>query len=109
MLKFMVTVEAKAGSHVIFESAKPIVGYFQTLGVTARTQGELETLVREYLRKDLDGTLCEISEIWAPDFRTSEKDIRELCEDTEEIGVWYASGHAWFWDDGEEENGEKER
>lgn len=101
-------MEAKHGSVVEFDSPKPIEGYYQTLGVTARNQAELVQLVKEYIFRDLESTLLDVAEMWLPDFENEDADIKDVCGDLTKIGVWYHSGRAWFHenDDDEDEDGD---
>jgi hypothetical protein len=99
-LKFLVSVEAKPSSSLHFglptEKAGAKVGYYQTLGITARNQEELIALIKDFLYKDLQSTLVSIDHMWVPDFEGADKDIRELSRNMDEVGIWYSSGHAFF-------------
>jgi hypothetical protein len=103
MLKFLVTLEAKPGSKLTSASTKPLAGYYQTLGVTARSREELVELVRAFIRQDLDSSLLEISEMWVPEFEGRDSDIKVLCSNLDAVGIWYSSGRAWYSDDTQRE------
>lgn len=98
MLRLLVAVDAKPGREVTINGPKPVQGFTQTLGVTARSHAELDNLVRKFLQGDLNSTLIEIYEMWEPDFSGADRDIKDRAGDQNKIGVWYASGRAWYWD-----------
>lgn len=104
MLKFLVNIEAKAGSIVEFDSPKPIKGYIQLLGVTARSQPELVQLVKEYIYKDLESTLIDVLEMSVPDFENQDADIKDICGDMTRVGIWYCSGRFWFSEDDDDKD-----
>lgn len=95
MLTLFIAVEAKPGENVVFEGAE-VDGYYQRLGVTARNEDELQSLVEDYLKADLGGTLIEISERWEPDFSGGDADVLGEVGDISRVGIWYRSGRAWF-------------
>ena len=74
----------------------PVIGYFQTIGVTARDEKELRGLVEEYLRADLDSELIGIDERWVPDLTGSDRDIQDQIGDLTKMGIWYTSGRAFY-------------
>jgi hypothetical protein len=97
MLTLLVAVEARPGRQAIAEPGDPpIVGYFQTLGVTARDEAELRTLIQKHLWSDLGSELVEIAERWTPDFEGTDHDIAEVAGDALAPGIWYVSGRAFF-------------
>lgn len=96
MLTLLVSVEAKPGKNVVVDPDHELEGYYQTLGVTARSEEELRMLVQEFLTSDLGSALVEISERWSPDFDGSDADLRDEVADLNEVGIWYSSGRAWF-------------
>lgn len=96
MLSCLVCVEAKHGSNVVIEGAQNVGGYFQTLGVTATDDSELRQIVRDFLYADLQSELVEISEQWPPDFEGADQDIADVVGAVNRVGIWYASGRAWF-------------
>ena len=98
MLTLFVSVEAKPGKKVAFEPDRTIEGYYQTFGVTAKSESELRDLIRDYLAADLQSHLVEICETWPPDWDGTDRDIREKFRDSASanVGIWYTSGRAWF-------------
>ncbi|MBE0656385.1 MAG: hypothetical protein IH602_01780 [Bryobacteraceae bacterium] len=95
MITLFLAVEAKPDSEIVFEGAD-VVGYYQTLGVTARDEDGLINLVQSHLKSDLGSTLLEIAERWEPDFDGTDSDVRDLVGQMDEVGIWYSSGRAWF-------------
>jgi hypothetical protein len=95
MLTLFVAVEAKPGRNVVFEDAE-VEGYYQRLGVTARSEDELRRLIQNHLDADLGSSLIEISERWMPDFAGADSEVREEVGDLNKVGIWYSSGKAWF-------------
>jgi hypothetical protein len=96
MLTLFISVEGKPGKDVVVDPDQPVDGYYQTLGVTARSEEELRTIVQQFLTSDLGSTLVEISERWSPDFYGSDADLKDEVGDLDKVGVWYSSGRAWF-------------
>lgn len=94
MITVFVNVEAKHGERVVFKAQ--VDGYYQRLGVTARTQDELITIIREHIAEDTGGTLVDVAEIWVPDFEGADSDLKDVCDDTSKVGIWYWSGRAFF-------------
>ena len=106
---FLVRVEAKPGDDVIFDPSMQNSGYFQRLGVTAKSADELIELVRDYIKEDLGSSLVNIDGFSNPDFDGSDNDIKDLCTDINQIGIWYQSGYAFFdYDEEGEEIGDDE-
>jgi hypothetical protein len=105
-LTLFVSIEAKPGPGLQFEDSPELggkqVGYFQTLGITARSQQELLTLIRDHLKSQWDSVLVNVEEMWQPDFEGRDQDIRDLCRNMNDVGIWYSSGRAFFPDDAEE-------
>lgn len=95
MITLFLAVEAKPGPDLVFEGAD-VVGYYKTLGVTARNEEELISLVQDHLRSDCGSTLVEIAERWEPEFDGADSDVRDLVGPMNEVGVWYSSARAWF-------------
>jgi len=100
----MIAVEAKYGREVLIESERPIQGYFQTFGVTGRSEAEMIRHIEEFIRNDSGGLLIGVSEMWIPDFDGVDSDIKEIVRDSDTPGIWYHSGHAMFWEDDEGDN-----
>ncbi len=97
MLTFFVFVEAKLGDTLVSDPAgQPILGYFQTIGITARDEVELVSLVKEHLQSDLGSQLIEIDKMWVPDFEGEDSDIKGLIGNVNKIGIWYTSGKAFY-------------
>ena len=97
MPAFMVTVEAKPSDKLVSDPQDPkITGYFQTIGVTAKDEKELQRIVKEYLFSDLKSELISIDEIWVPDFSNSDSDIKDQVGNLTEVGVWYTSGRVFY-------------
>lgn len=99
MLKVLVYLEAKHGRKV--KSDKVLLGYFQTLGVTARDDRELMAIVRQFIYDDLESELIDVPEIWVPDFEVEDSDIKDVCRELREgeTGIWYHSARLWFSED----------
>ena len=69
MLIRLVSIEARPGDRLIRNPEdEPMLGYFQTFGVTASDEAELKDRIQEYLRSDLGSELLGIEESWLPDF-----------------------------------------
>ena len=96
MLTLLVSVEGKPGKGVVVDPSHQVEGYYQTLGVTAQSEEELQTLIQDFLTSDLGSTLVEISERWSPDFDGPDADLRDEVSDLDKVGIWYSSGRAWF-------------
>jgi hypothetical protein len=97
VLKVLVSVEALPGDKLISDPGDPpIVGYFQTLGVTASDRAELEAIVRQHVSEDLGGEFLGIDEEWAPDFDGDDSDIKDLVGDMAKTGIWYRSGRMFY-------------
>ncbi len=96
MITLLVAVEARPGDDVLFDADREVGGYYQTLGVTASNEEEMRTLIRKFLKTDLQSTLVEITESWIPDLDGQDSDIADRVGDVNQIGIWYHSGHAWF-------------
>jgi hypothetical protein len=100
MLTFLVTVEATPGNKVVFDPHdRRILGYYQTLGVTARDEEELRRLIEDRLRSDLGSELLRVEERWEPDFAGGDHDICDVVGDWNAVGIWYASGRAFYGSD----------
>ncbi len=97
LITLMVNVEASLGDKLFSEPGDPpIVGYFQTLGVTATDRAELEDMVRQHVSDDLGGELIGIDEEWVPDFDGDDSDIRDQVDDIHSMGIWFRSGRAFY-------------
>jgi hypothetical protein len=97
VLMVLVSVEARPGDRLVSDPADPpIVGYFQTLGVTATDRTELEAIVSRHVKEDLGGDLLGIDEEWSPDFDGDDSDIKDQVGDTAKAGIWYVSGRAFY-------------
>ena len=110
MLTRLLVVRATPGPDVKFEGeTRPILGYYQQLGITARDEIQLQELAARHVYDDLGGELEEIADVWEPDWEGEDAEVREdLTGDPQEVGVWYFGGHALFVeDDGEGEDEEE--
>lgn len=97
VITVMVSIEASPGDKLVSEPGDPIiVGYFQTLGVTAKNRAELESIVRQHVRDDLGGELIGIDEEWPPDFDGDDCDIKDQVDDINSVGIWFRSGRAFY-------------
>jgi hypothetical protein len=97
MMTVLLSVEARPGDKLISDPGDPpVVGYFQTLGITAKDEFDLQTIVRKFLYDDLGSELLRIDERWLPDFDGADSDIAEHLGDTTKPGIWYSSGRAFY-------------
>ena len=97
MLTLFVSVEARPSDAVKWASGNPpIVGYFQTFGITATDELQIEQIVREYLQDDLGSELIVIDDRWTPDFEGNDSDVRDHVGDLMKPGIWYSSGRAFY-------------
>jgi hypothetical protein len=97
MLKLLVSVEVKHSKEFVkFDSEYRIDGYFQTFGITASNEEELEKLIIDYLDADMKSTLVKIEERWIPNFSGRDKYLKKLVGEINTKGIWYVSGKAWF-------------
>jgi hypothetical protein len=103
MKSWFVRVEAQPGPRLRFEGTETPIGFFQRLGVTANDEQDLIDVVRDFLLEDGESTLVELDDLSVPDFEGSERDIQDECGDMRQRGVWYASGRAFFGNEGNEE------
>ncbi|MDX2268756.1 MAG: hypothetical protein NW208_11665 [Bryobacter sp.] len=97
LLRLLISIEARPGDKLVSDAGDPpIIGYFQTLGVTAVDRSELEAMVRQHVKEDLGGELLGIEEEWSPDFNGADFDIKDKVLDTTKSGIWYRSGRAFY-------------
>jgi hypothetical protein len=108
MLTLFASVEARPSKDVKLAMSRAVKGYYQTLGVTARDEVELRNLIKDYLASDLQSQLAEISETWRPDWDGSDRDLIDVLGDLGKVGVWYASGRAWFGPEAESDQDDSE-
>jgi hypothetical protein len=103
MLTLFVSIDARPGEMLTSAPGDPpIVGYFQTLGITATDDLQVEQIVREYLRGDLGSELLVIEERWTPDFEGGDSDVRDEVGDLTKPGIWYSSGRSFYGPEDEE-------
>ncbi len=91
-----VRVQATVGSKFEFESPNDFVGYYQRLGVTAPDRAALLKEIQIFVFNDTGGTVLEMDDYSVPDFEGADRDIWDVCEGTNRIGVWYVSGRAYY-------------
>lgn len=102
VLMVLVSVEVLGGDKLVSAPGDPpIIGYFQTLGVTASDRAELEAIVRQHVSEDLGGEFLGIDEEWPPDFDGDDFDIKDLVGNMAKIGIWYRSGRMFYGPEGE--------
>ena len=78
---FLVRVEARPGEKLVSEPHIEKLGYFQELGITARTPEKLVEIVRSHLGQEFGSVLVNIDGISVPDLDGADKDIKDLCGD----------------------------
>ena len=97
VLVVLVSVEARPGYKLVSDPGDaPILGYFQTLGVTASDRAELEAMIRQHVQDDLGGEFLGIDQEWPPDFDGDDSDIKDQVRDMTKVGIWYRSGRAFY-------------
>jgi hypothetical protein len=98
MKAYTVRVHAIPGNKAIFEGERP-KGYYQRIGVTIRKKSDLVEYIRGFVGEDTGGTVIDIDDIAVADLDGDDQDIRDVCDDITKLGVWYASGMAFYYDD----------
>lgn len=96
MVKRVLLVNATPGGRLVASPGQERPqGYYQRFGVTATNEGEVRSIVEKYLMDDLGSTASEI-EMAEPDFATRDADIWAHIGNSEKLGIWYASGRAFY-------------
>lgn len=93
-------------------AGKWVNGYFQLFGCTAATFGDVEEIIIKYIKEDPFFSGCndwideiavdEVEKMYPNEvgkFMDENYGSVVLLQDPFEEGIWYKSGHGFYWDD----------
>lgn len=87
---------------------KPFVGFFMEFGCTVSDSKMLDDFIKHYVEKGHEGNIASIHKVRVENIPadkirkwilTDEYISQSLLQDPLSEGIWYTTGHGYFWND----------